>query len=162
MHRVSLVVYNSLWSCRLWRARLLCQGGGFSRQEYWSVSANTGCHTFLENYISCGPSHQLPWVPGAARTPKTQAAEPPPHLALTEAIPSPPGQPQEQTPVDGPHTELEINPQLTPRGSVAEEEDPKPSHQLYRLQIKSIRSARLTLCLECIKGHWALPRKKTR
>ena len=22
-------------------------GGGFSRQEYWSVLANTGCHTLL-------------------------------------------------------------------------------------------------------------------
>ena len=33
---------------------------GFSRQEYWSVLANTGCHTFPENYISCCPSHQLP------------------------------------------------------------------------------------------------------
>ena len=104
---------------------------GFSRQEYCSVLANTGCHTLLEHYISCCPSHQLPWVPGAARTPATQAAAPPPHLALTGANPSPPGQPQEQTPVDDPHAEVEIKPQLKPRGSVAKEEDPKPSHQLY-------------------------------
>ena len=33
---------------------------GFSRQEYWSVSANPGCRTLLERYISCCPSHQLP------------------------------------------------------------------------------------------------------
>ena len=33
---------------------------GFSRQEYWSVLANTGCHTLLEHYISCCPSCQLP------------------------------------------------------------------------------------------------------
>ena len=33
----------------------------------------------------------------------TQAAVPPPHLALTGANPSPPGQPQEQTPVDDPY-----------------------------------------------------------
>ena len=26
---------------RLWPARLLCQGGGFSRQEYWGILANT-------------------------------------------------------------------------------------------------------------------------
>ena len=76
-------------------------------------------------------------VPGAARIHETQAAAPPPHLALTEANPSPPGQPQEQTPVDGPHAEVEIKSQLKPRGSVAKEEDPKPSHQLYKLQIKS-------------------------
>ena len=55
----------------------------------------------------------------------TQAATPPPHLALTGANPIPPGQPQEQTPVDDPHAEVEIKPQLKPRGSVANEEDPK-------------------------------------
>ena len=77
-------------------------------------------------------------IPGAARTPATQAAAPPPHLALTGANPSPPGQPQEQTPVDDPHAEVEIKQQLKPRGSVAKEEDPKPSHQLYKLQIKPI------------------------
>ena len=27
---------DSLRPCRLWPARLLCRGGGFSRQEYWS------------------------------------------------------------------------------------------------------------------------------
>ena len=42
-----------------------------------------------------------------------------------------------QTPVDDPHTEVEIKPQLIPRGSVDKEVDPKPSHQLYKLQIKS-------------------------
>ena len=37
-----------------------------------------------------------------------------------------------------PHAEEEIKPQLKPRGSVAKEEDPKPSQQLYKqLQIKS-------------------------
>ena len=70
---------------------------GFSRQEYWSVLANTGCHTLLEHYIPFFSSHQHPWVPGAARTPVTQAAAPPPHLALTGANPSPPRQPQEET-----------------------------------------------------------------
>ena len=35
-------------------------------------------------------------------------------------------------------SDVEIKPQLKPRGSVAKEEDPKPSHQLYKLQIKSI------------------------
>ena len=33
---------------------------GFSRQEYWSILANTGFHILLEVYISCCPSHQLP------------------------------------------------------------------------------------------------------
>ena len=58
---------GSLWSCltlqpcRRWPARLLCQGEGFSRQEYWSLLANTGCHTLLEHYISCCPGCQLFW-----------------------------------------------------------------------------------------------------
>ena len=60
VYRVTSVVSDSLQPCRLWPARLLCQGGGFSRQEYWSILANTGCHTLLEHYISCCPSRQLP------------------------------------------------------------------------------------------------------
>ena len=124
-----------------------CLSVGFSRQEYWSVLANTGCHTFPENYISCWPSHKLAWVPGATRASVTQAAISSPHMALTWADPGLPVQPQEQTPVDDPHAEMEIKPQLKPRGSVAKEEDPKPSHQLYELQIKSTWSSRQTLCL---------------
>ena len=46
-----------------------------------------------------------------------------------------------------PYVKVELKPQLKPRGSVAEEEDPKPSHQLYKLQIKSVRSTKQTLCL---------------
>jgi len=43
---------------------------------------------------------------------------PPPHLVLTGADPSPPGQPQEQTPVDEPHVEVGIKPQLSSRGGI--------------------------------------------
>jgi len=49
--------------------------------------------------------------------------------------------------VDDPHAEVKIKPQLKPRGSVAKEEDPKPSHQLYKLQIKSTGSTRPILYL---------------
>ena len=49
--------------------------------------------------------------------------------------------------MDDPHAEMEIKPQLKPRGSVAKEEDSKPSHQLYKLQIKSTQSTMQTLCL---------------
>ena len=59
-HRVTLVVSDSLQPCRLWPARLLCQGRRVSRQAYWSILANTCCHTLLEHYVSCCPSHQLP------------------------------------------------------------------------------------------------------
>ena len=89
----------------------------------------------------------------------TQAAESLPHLALKGANPSPPGQPQEQTPVDNPHAEMEIKPQLKPRGSASKEEDPKPSHQLYKLQIKSTGSTRQTL-FETYKRTLRTPRKE--
>ena len=69
------------------------------------------------------------------------------HTSLTGANPSPSEQSQEQTPVDHSHAEVEIKPQLKPRDSVAKEEDPKSSHWLYKLQIKSTRSTRQTLCL---------------
>ena len=93
-----------------------------------------------------------PELPGAARTPETQAASRPPYLALTGVNPSPPGKTQEQTSVDDPHTEVEIKPQLKTRGSVAKK-DPKPSHQLYKLQTKSTQSTRQTLSMKYIKGH---------
>ena len=135
-HKVTSVMSNSI---TLWT--VACQASlserGLSRQEYWRILANTGHHTHLDLYISCYSSCQLPWVPGAARTPATKAAALPPHLVHTGTDPSPPGQPQEQTPVDNPHAEVEIKPQLKPRGSVAKEENPKPSHQIYKLQIKS-------------------------
>jgi len=87
---------NHFGSVRLFAALYVaCQASlserGFSRQEYWSLSANTGCHTLLEHYISYYPSRQTPWVPGAARTPANQAAVPPPHLPFTGANPSPSG-----------------------------------------------------------------------
>ena len=48
--------FETLWT-------VACQvspSGGFSRQQYWRILANTGCHTLLEPCISCCPSHQLP------------------------------------------------------------------------------------------------------
>ena len=37
--------------------------------------------------------------------------------------------------MDDPRVEVEIKPQLKPRCSVAKEEDPKPSHQLYNCRL---------------------------
>ena len=45
------------------------------------------------------------------------------------ANPSPLGHPREQTPVDESNTKVEIKAQLKPRGDVAKEENPKPSHK---------------------------------
>ena len=50
----SVRLFVTLWT-------VACQaslsGTGFSRQEYWSVWVNTGCHILPEHYISCCPSH---------------------------------------------------------------------------------------------------------
>ena len=62
--------------------------------------------------------------------------------------------------MDNPHEEVEIKPQWKPRGSVAKEEDLKPSHQLYKLQIKFTRSTRQSVSMEYMKGHRELPQKK--
>ena len=62
--------------------------------------------------------------------------------------------------MDDPYVEVEIKPQLKPRGSVAKEEDPKPSHQLYKLQIKSTQSTRQILCLWNIKRSLRAPTKE--
>ena len=43
---------------------------------------------------------------------------------------------------------------------MAKEEDPKPSHQLYKLQKKIHILTRQTLSMESIKEYWELPQKK--
>ena len=94
--------------------------------QYWVPHPSRALY-FLQLLTPLSPwCFQNPWDPSSCT---------PPHLALTGADPSPPGQPQEQTPVDDPRAEVEIKPQLKPRGSVAKEEDPKPSHQQYRLRL---------------------------
>ena len=73
-HLSCVQLFATLWT-------VACQGslsGG-------SPGKNTGVYgpilVAMAFYISCCPSRQPPWVPGAARTPATQAAAPPPHLA---------------------------------------------------------------------------------
>ena len=55
--------------------------------------------------------------------------------------------------MDDPYAEVEIKPQVKPRGSVAKEEDPKPPHQLYKLQITSTHSASRL----CVNGIYKRP-----
>ena len=109
--------------------------------------AARGCRKPWENHVSYSPELLLPCIPGAARGPETQAAAALPHLVLTGAEPSPPGQLREHTAMDNPHAEMEIKPRLNPRGSVAWEEDWTPSYEWYKLQVKSKQSTRQTLCL---------------
>ena len=53
--------------------------------------------------------------------------------------------------MDDPHAEVETKPQLKSRRSVAKEEDLKPLHQLYKLQIKSTQSTRQAVSMEIKK-----------
>ena len=62
--------------------------------------------------------------------------------------------------MDNSHVEVEIKPQLKPRGSVAKEEHPKPSHQLYKLQIKSTQSTRRLCVYEIYKRSLIAPTKQ--
>ena len=82
----------------------------------------------------------------------TQAAAPPPQLALMGVKLNPPRQPQEESFVDKPHAEIKINPQLKPRGGVAIKDDPNvptsstscrlnPHDQLCRLCVYGIRKS---------------------
>ena len=71
VRRVTSVMSNSLQPLDCGLPGFSVWEVGFSRQEYWSVLANTGGHTLLEHYTSCCLSRQLPWVPGAAKTPVT-------------------------------------------------------------------------------------------
>ena len=57
--------------------------------------------------------------------PAIPVATSPPHTVLPEEDPSPPGELQQQTPVEDSHAEMVIKTQLKPRGSVAKEENPK-------------------------------------
>ena len=63
---------------------------------------------------------------------------PPLRPVLTRADPIIPGQPQEQSLMDGPNTEVGIKSQLSPNGEVTKEEDRKSFYQLHKLNIKSL------------------------
>ena len=93
MRAGSLRSCPTLQPCRLWPARLLCQGGRFSRQEYWSVLANTGRQKgiLLEHCISCCPSQQLhPCNPSSCTysTPGPHKGKPKSSRAASGANPS--------------------------------------------------------------------------
>ena len=93
------------------------------------------------------PPAQCWSVLSAARAPATHSAAQPLHLVFTRADTSTPRAGPGANPVDDSHAEGEIKLQLKPMDTVAKEEDSKPSHQLYKLQIKSTRSTRQTPCL---------------
>ena len=159
-HRVTSVVSDCLQSCRLWPARFLCQRGGSPSKNtgaYWPIPvAIPFWSTILPSALAAEHPEYLvllePLWPKQLHHLNTW-----PTLGQTQALQ---GSHRSKTPVDDPHVAVEIKPQLESMSSVAKEEDPKPSHQLYKLQIKSVWSTRQTLSMKYIKGHWKLPQKK--
>ena len=125
--RATSVVSGSLQPCRLWPAGFSVRG--FSRQEHWSGLASTGCHTFWSTVYPAAP---------AANPPEDLVWPEPLRPKQLPHLPTWPSQGRTQVPQGSlrskpqwtTHAEVEIKPQLKPGGSVAEEEDPKPAHQL--------------------------------
>ena len=80
--------------------------------------------------MSCANGHWLLCAPDAQRSvPMIQAATLSLHPILTWVSPGPP-EPQEQTPVDGPYSEVGIKPLLSSRGRVTKEEEKKKKKRL--------------------------------
>ena len=125
------VLSDSSQPCGLQPTRLLCPW------DFPGKSTGVGCHCLLqpyllEHYVSCCPSCQLTWCCQNPYDPSScTTSAPGPHR----------GKPKSSRAASG------ANPSGRPRGSVTKEEDLKPSHQLYKLQIKSRRSTRQTPCL---------------
>ena len=137
---VNLVVSSSVTLCTM--ACQASQSVGFSRKEYWHglpYPSRELCFVFpyLSTCLStrccqspCDPSSCTTFTPG-------------PHWGRAKSSRAASGANSNEDP----QAELEIKPQSKPRCSVAKEEGPKSSHQLYKLQIKSTQSTRQTLCL---------------
>ena len=90
-----------------------------------------------KGHVSCALGHQLPYAFGAAGAAAIQSVIPPLHPVFTGADPRALRQPQDQTPVGGPHAGVGIKPKLNPRDGVTKE-DRKSFHQLYKLQINAV------------------------
>ena len=135
--RVASIASDSMRPCGLWSCQASLSGRGVLQArilerigQYWLPYPSRALY-FLLPYLPTPLGTwccQNPCDPSSCTT-----STPGPH----GANPSPPGQPHGQTPVDDPHAEVEIKPQLKPRGSVTKEKDPKPSHQLFKLKNKS-------------------------
>ena len=102
-HRVQLFVTLQTVACQaslsgrgVLQGRIL-EGIG----QYWVPYPSRALYFLL-------PQPPTPLRTWCCQNPCDLSSCPPPHLALTGANPSPPGQSQEQTPVDDPHAEVEI------------------------------------------------------
>ena len=114
---------------------------GMPRVAIWK-NRRDSVGTGLEGFLSAGCC-QNPCHPNACTISTTgpHESKPKPSRAASGANPS-----GWLTCRGGNKSTVGIKAQLKARGSVAKEEDPKRSHRLCKLQIKSILSTRQTVC----------------
>ena len=113
----------------------------FSRQEYWSglPHPSTALYFLLPQPPTPMSTYdQNPCDPGSFTT-----STPGPHWVRPKASRAASG----ANPSGRPTSRCEDKTTMKPRIRVAKEEDPKPSHQLYKQPIKSTRSTRQILSL---------------
>ena len=129
--RLAFMCTGSLRLCPTLCDPVDCGLPGFSVRE-WVLQAKILEHIGQDwlPYLFRALYFLLPWPPTPLSTWCCQnpcdpssctTSTPGPH----RANPSPPGKPQELKPMDDTHVEVEIKPQLKPRGSVAKEKKPK-------------------------------------
>ena len=128
--KITSIRSNSLQPHGLWPTRPLCQRGspGKNTGAYWPILVATPF------YSTIFPA-ALALRTWCCRAPVTQAVTPPPHLALMGQTQVPQcslrNKSQWMT-----HTQRwKRKLQLKHRGSVAKEDDPKSSHQLYSCRL---------------------------
>ena len=133
---------GSLWSCPTLCDPVDCGLLGFSVREgvlqaripehigqCWVPYPSRALY-FLQLPTPLSPSLVLP-EPLGPKQPHTSTPEPSP--GQTQVLQGSLRSKPQWTTL---HAEVEIKPQLKPRGSVTKEVDPKPFHQMYNLQIK--------------------------
>ena len=82
-----------------------------------------------------------------------------PHLVLTRGDPKPPGNPQEQTPVNNPHIEVRLKAQLSFRGGETKEKIKTLSPATKAAENPHTPLGRFNV-YGIIKGQWVFPQKK--
>ena len=127
---------GSLWPCPTLCDPVDCGLSGFSVREGVLQARILECTG--QDWLSY-PSRAQYFLPPQPPTPlRTWCGQKPcDQSSCTTSTPGPRrGKPKPSRAASGadasgrPHAEVEIKPQLKPRGGVAEEEDPKPPHQL--------------------------------
>ena len=104
-----------------WPVRLLCQRGGSPSKNtgaYWPILVSIPFwSTIFPTTLAAKPPESLV-LPEPLQTKQLYHLHTWPSQGQTQALQ---GSLRSQTPVDNPHAEVEIKPQLKPRGSVAKE-----------------------------------------